>query len=568
MSASSAVRVATTQYRVENNIQENLSKLLGYIDAAAEGGARLVVTPEFGNHSSFYKDADEAWEAAITLDGDYLAAVKQKAAEKNIYVVFNSTLRGEQKPTVYITNFLIGADGELVGYDYKQVLMSGESMHLTRSPITGRVYDTEIGRIGMMSCLDGVPPETARILGLLGAQIITNAHNSCALDEPYAHIPARAAENHVWVLPSGKVGPICVDEMIDFVASKIEAPANIVSSHGENPILDPQGKPVERLPSLEEGIIFADIDVALADNKRWADGDLFKDRRPDLYQAVTEEPIVHEEGVTGPVECAVIQVNSYRSFQANLHRALDLAADAAVNGAQIIVLPELCGFNPEEVHRDPKQALELSEQIESSLQQLAKQYSIYIAFTRISEDDGLRHSGVLLNDEGERVGIYHQTHLTDSFKSWCKAGDNLPVWDTPLGRIAMLIGYDMVFTEPASVLARQGAEIILHPTTWRFEWEPSLILSERACENRVSIVSASRSDSDIKRGGMINALSVSKPLRAADLNPIWPVEAPHDRELHMIQRVYPERSRNNDLLGFDLQKGRRPELNSIMTEPV
>jgi len=568
MTASSIVRVATTQYRVENNIQDNLNKLLAYIDAAAEGGARLVVTPEFGNHSSFYKDADEAWDAAISLDGDYLSAVKKKAAERNIFVVFNSTLKGKEKPKAYITNFLIGSDGELIGYDYKQVLMSGESLHLSPSPVTGRVYDTEIGRLGMMSCLDGVPPETARILGLLGAQIITNAHNSCALDEPYAHIPARAAENHVWVVASGKVGPICVDEMIDLVASKIGAPANIVSSHGENPILDPQGNAVARLPSLEEGIVFADIDVSVADDKRWADGDLFKDRRPDLYQAVASEPVVYNDGVTGAVECAVIQVNSYRSFQANVHRALDLTADAAVNGAQLVVLPELCGFNLSDVHVDPQQALKHSEQLESSFKQLCKQEGIYVAFTRITENEGLRHSGVLLNDKGERVGMYHQTHLTDSFKPWCKAGDELPVWETPLGRIGMLIGYDMVFTEPASVLARRGAEIIVHPTTWRFDWEPRFILSERACENRVSIVSAARSDSVIKRGGMINALSVSKPLRAADLNPIWPVEAPYDRELHTIQRVYPERSRNNDLLGFDLQQGRRPELNSIMVETL
>ena len=59
---------------------------------------------------------------------------------------------------------------------------------------------------------------------------------------------------------------------------------------------------------------------------------------------------------------------------------------------------------------------------------------------------------------------------------------------------------------------------------------------------------------------MINALSLSEPLRAADLNPIWPVEAPRDRELHISADIFPERSRNKDLIGFDLQWGRRPEL--------
>ena len=48
------VRVATTQYRTGNDVDANLATLLGLIDEAAEGGAALVVAPEFGNHTSFY----------------------------------------------------------------------------------------------------------------------------------------------------------------------------------------------------------------------------------------------------------------------------------------------------------------------------------------------------------------------------------------------------------------------------------------------------------------------------------------------------------------------------------
>ena len=45
-------------------------------------------------------------------------------------------------------------------------------------------------------------------------------------------------------------------------------------------------------------------------------------------------------------------------------------------------------------------------------------------------------------------------------------------------------------------------------------------ICERASENRVSVLSAARSDSPVTRGGIINALSVSEPLRASDLIPI------------------------------------------------
>ena len=71
-----------------------------------------------------------------------------------------------------ISNFLVAADGRLLGRNNKQTLMGGESIHLTAATVAGQVFDTEIGRIGMMSCLEGVPPESARNLALRGAQLL------------------------------------------------------------------------------------------------------------------------------------------------------------------------------------------------------------------------------------------------------------------------------------------------------------------------------------------------------------------------------------------------------------
>ncbi len=183
------IRVATTQYRTENDVDANLATLLCLIGEAAAGGAQLVVAPEFGNHTSFYADAEHAWQIAVDVDGPYVQAVQAKAKESNIHVVFNATCRGDAQDEIFIRNFLVGPEGELIGWNDKQTLMGGESIFLSGAKEPGQVFDTAIGRIGMMCCLDGVPPECARNLGVRGAQIITNGHNSCALDEPYTHIP-------------------------------------------------------------------------------------------------------------------------------------------------------------------------------------------------------------------------------------------------------------------------------------------------------------------------------------------------------------------------------------------
>ena len=560
------VRVATTQYRTGNDVEANLQTLLNLIDEAAGGGAQLVVAPEFGNHTSFYTDAAHAWSIAVDVDGDYVQAVRDKAAAHDIHVVFNATCRGEAEGEIFIRNFLVDPDGALLGWNDKQTLMGGESVHLSGAKIEGQVFETAIGRIGMMSCLDGVPPECARNLALRGAQIITNGHNSCALDEPYTHIPVSAAENHVWVIAAGKIGPVVIDEMLQPLADQVGIPAHLITALGENPILDPMGEAVARFECQQGGVLFADIEVELADDKSWQDGDLLADRRPELYGPVAELPAEFPLDCANPFKAGIVQLRSDRPFQVNLQRATDLIADAAHNELQLLVLPELFPFALDAIAADPQRALEQSTEAEKLLQRCCQDYGISVACSLLSDDEGIRHTGMLLGEDGACWGRYHQTHLPHSYRAWAQAGDELPVWDTPRGRVAMLLGYDAVFPEVATVLARCGAEVILHPTSWRLPWEPSLVICERASENRVSILSAARWDSPVQRGGMINALSDSEPLRASDLNPIWPAEAPRDRELYISSEIHPRRSRNKDLIGFDLQWGRRHELYGKLVE--
>lgn len=564
-----SVRVATSQYRTGDNVDANLHTLLSLIAEAAEAGAQLLVAPEFGNHTSFYQDAAHAWEVAVSVEGDYVKVVQEAAAQHAIHVVFNATCRGGQAGQIFIRNFLVGPDGALIGWNDKQVLMGGEAIHLSGADRPGQVFETRIGRIGMMSCLDGVPPECARNLALRGAQIITNGHNSCALDEPYTHIPVIAAENHVWVIAAGKVGPVCSDDMLQPLADQVGIPAHLIIALGENPILDPRGVAVARFESEAAGLLLAEIDVELADDKRWADGDLFADRRPELYAPVAQPlPDSTDAGiVAGSWRGGVLQLRNHRRSEVTVNRVCDLLADAAVNGVRMMVVPELFMLSERPSRATLEAALAQSEHARQRLQQTAAEAAIGICFSGVFECRGdVTHSAILIGDNGEEWGRYAQTHLTHSDRQWAAAGSECPVIETPLGRIGLMIGYDAVFPEFATSLARQGAEVILHPTTWRFDWEPSLVICERASENRVSILSAARWDSPVRRGGMINALSLSQPLRAADLNPIWPVEAPFDRELYISAEIDPARSRNKDLIGFDLQAGRRFELYDRLTE--
>ena len=66
-------------------------------------------------------------------------------------------------------------------------------------------------------------------------------------------------------------------------------------------------------------------------------------------------------------------------------------------------------------------------------------------------------------------GSCRQTHL-DPAHSWASAGDDLPVFDTAIGRIGMLLCEDVRFPEASGVLAVRRADVIAIPTRWRGDY--------------------------------------------------------------------------------------------------
>jgi predicted amidohydrolase len=93
------------------------------------------------------------------------------------------------------------------------------------------------------------------------------------------------------------------------------------------------------------------------------------------------------------------------------------------------------------------------------------------------------------------IGTYRKSHLpylgVDRFVT---PGDELPVWDTPLGRIGVEICYDLRFPEVTRALALQGAEIVVHPTNFPMaaKIQTELITVARAAENRIFLLTANR----------------------------------------------------------------------------
>lgn len=188
----------------------------------------------------------------------------------------------------------------------------------------------------------------------------------------------------------------------------------------------------------------------------------------------------------------------------NQQRSVELIETAAARGADLIVLPELC--NSGYVFQSNEEARKLAEPVPGGetcrlWTEAAARHGVHIV-AGINEhtDAGLFNSAVVLGPEGY-IGTYRKVHLWNQENRFFLPGDmGFPVFDTPLGRIGVLICYDGWFPESYRQCALGGADVVCVPTNWvpipgqRTDREAmaTILTMSAAHSNRLVIACASR----------------------------------------------------------------------------
>lgn len=483
------IRVAAVQLGAGIDVEENLANCLRMIDKAAAQKPQLMVLPEFVNHCSWYDDNEHCYAVAVPLDGPFTAAIAAKAHEHNCFIVINCTVR-RRNNGVTSTNILFGPDGKRLADTDKQVLMGGENNWLERATELGPITDTAIGKLGMFSCMDGVMNETPRCVALRGAQIMCNTLNSFANDEGSLHIPVRAAENRAFVVAANKVGPLVPPGMAEGVAAKLKIAPERLHGAGESQIVAPDGTVLARAPESGEAVVVADIAVTDADLKlRPDDTHVFRNRRPELYGPIAEEP---RERAYVPKSNA-LNVALYQP-SADGPDAVDEVVAALGEVApvvRLIVLPELFDQTNGAVV-DPAAAATEAETTIAALQ-AALAGSDRMVVTSIVEaaNGGFCHTGVGISADGV-VLRQRQLHACGRHPWATVLGNDVATLDLDWGRLAIITGGDTIYPEAFRLATLQDVEVVAAPTAVLEPWENEFGLAERAAENRMTVVAGSR----------------------------------------------------------------------------
>ena len=169
------------------------------------------------------------------------------------------------------------------------------------------------------------------------------------------------------------------------------------------------------------------------------------------------------------VKVAALQFSCSKDVQENINKAEKMVREAADNGANIILLPELFErqyFCQEKRYDYYDYALPLEKNpAVNRFKEVAKELGVVIPVSFYERDiDRLFNTVAMIDADGSVLGIYRKTHIPDDHfyqeKFYFTPGDTgFKVFDTRFGCIGVGICWDQWFPETARCMAVQGAEM-------------------------------------------------------------------------------------------------------------
>lgn len=433
--------------------ENNLKKQYALVEEAAKNGARLIALPEMATTGYCWYDREEVAPYVEIVPGPTTDLFGKIAKQYGCYIVVGMPEENTKTGAYYNSAVLIGPDG-VVGTHRKTHGYISEPKWTKQGDLDHVVFDTPIGKIGMLICMDIHFIETARLEGVRGADVIVHISNWLAEKTPAPYWINRAYENGCYVLESNRIG---LERTVEF--------------SGGSCLINPDGT-LQSYCDSEETIVYGTVNLEKAREKKFENGMAkFESRRPKQYMDLLRDPYLwnpldfhplygHDPLPKGKKSLvSVCQMEPSTDVKANLEKIISRSEEAAKAGSELVVFPELALCSKDFPISEESSAID-------ALIDCSMKNGIYIVFGAAELDGSDRYNSAFMVGPHGLEGKYRKIHLSEEDKSWAKEGNLGFVYcNIPCGRVGLMIGTDALIPEIGRILALRGCDILAAPSS-------------------------------------------------------------------------------------------------------
>jgi N-carbamoylputrescine amidase len=268
---------------------ENIAAVAALVEEAAAKGAQLILPSELFSGPYFCREEDEALFALARPTAQHPSVIAMQALAARLKVTIPASFFERDGHHYYNTLAMIGPDGAIMGTYRKSHIPDGpgyEEKYYFRPGNDGfKVWDVpgEGGatvKVGIGICWDQWYPECARVMALLGADLLM--YPTAIGSEPYdadldtSRMWRRAMQGHA------------VSNCMPVIASNRIGTEGGQRFYGHSFISDEWGDLIAEYGATETGVLIATLDLARAATHRAGMG-FFRDRRPQLYGRIAQD---------------------------------------------------------------------------------------------------------------------------------------------------------------------------------------------------------------------------------------------------------------------------------------
>ena len=467
------LKVAAVEFASKSpGFESNLKGLIEAVTAAAKNGAKLMVLPEASMNGFLYANGQALMPYADTIPGKATAALSKVTQQYNVYVVAGLYEKDPVTGKIYNAAALIGPRGYIGKYQ-KNNLAPGEGNVASPGTLGFPVFETDIGKIGLVICYDDSSLQNLLLPALRGADIIAQPIGSFK-------IPAftqLSYTNHSTLANISTAVSWLGTNVISSNSTGVEGPgAGFVTFDGGSSVWNNNGK---RLVSAAVSTwtdhkapetVYATINLSQKSKQKeyW-----LKHRRPELYQTLNNYRYPDDaaaDRTSRQISALLVQYEPKSGdIDANFKKIEALIrANTGVFNLSILPFNSFLGpvnLNKENIAQYAEELNGKSHQLAASL---ARKYQTYVLVS-MPEKKGSQffETAILLDFNGKQIGLYRKSHLNEAEKSWATAGNELPVFKTKaMGNVAIMLNDEVRIPEITQMYGVNRADIILVPTMY------------------------------------------------------------------------------------------------------